>query len=103
MEIVIRLTAEQYAKLSRPVAIPSDRQGGFQQLIVRLQKGIQYRQGSWELAMCRADAERVEKYATSYGKGTYQTQLQALLPQVEQAISQADAAQPDLFGEGENE
>ena len=96
--IRVTLTREEHARFMRPTGHVQI--GGFQGLLNRLQAEVRPLGGdTFALEMTAADAERVVKYADSYGEGTYQGQLRVIAPQVREAMAEGLAAQGSLFGE----
>jgi hypothetical protein len=97
--ITIRLTPEQFEKLSRPVNMPRERMGGFQRLIVRIQEGLKLGPDGWTVTLSCEDARRALDYADpKHGPGTYQAQLRAIEAELQRALRAAggDATQQGL-------
>lgn len=67
----IRLEQEMISKIARPV----HGQGGFQSLIRKLQRNLD---GNF-LEVDTHDIERINRYATCYGKGGFEEQLFLLI------------------------
>lgn len=67
----IRLEQEMISKIQRPVC----GQGGFQSLIRKLQRNLD----GDSLEVDTKDVERINRYATCYGKGGFEEQLFLLI------------------------
>lgn len=97
--LTIQLTHEEYLRLVRPINMPREKWGGFQQLIYALQRGI--KSDTLELRLDRDHARRVLSYSDpKYGSGTYQSILRQIEPKVRKALDLAPAVETgSLFGE----
>lgn len=94
----VALTADEAERLNIPIS--AEQQGGFQNLLRRLQGDLKRQGAGFLLGIKREDAERLVRYSANYGGGGWQGRIRPVVEKVQQELARVPA-EDRLFGQEE--